>query len=112
MAQAPELKLQSEIVVDFNHNYPAFRGRLIAINNNSVNAIKGAINTRAGVKKGVSDLCFLLPDGKVIWIELKVFNRGQGDSQIKWQSKVEAIGHDYRIARSKEDFYSIVGPHL
>lgn len=112
MSRNLELKLQAEIVKDFNHNYPAYRGRLIAINNNSQNAIKGAINTSAGVKKGVSDLCFLCNDGRVIWIELKVGHNGQQESQIRWQAKVEAIGHQYRISRSLSDFYAIIGGHL
>lgn len=112
MAKAPEAKLQEEIVVDFNHNYPAYRGRLIAINNNSQNAIKATQNTSMGVKKGVSDLCFLLEDGKVLWIELKVLNRGQQLGQIRWQGKVEAIGHTYKIARTLNEFYEILIPYI
>ena len=112
MARSPEAKLQEEIVLHFNHNYGKFRGRLIAINNNSVNAIQGAQNTSKGVKKGVADLCFLLNDGKVIWIELKVYDRDQSPGQVRWQGKVEAIGHIYKIVRTKAEFYNVIGGYL
>ena len=112
MAKSPEAKLQEAIVVNFNHNYPKYRGRLIAINNNSHNAIQGAQNTSKGIKKGVADLCFLCEGGKVIWIELKAGYGTQSSSQERWQGKVELIGHTYRICRSEEEFYSIVGGML
>lgn len=108
----PELKLQADIVTHFNHNFPEFRGRLFAINNNSQNSLKGAINKRAGVKKGVSDLCFLCEGGKVIWIELKVLSRDQSEGQKKWQTKVESIGHNYKLARSFKEFYDIIKTDL
>ncbi|RZJ92463.1 MAG: hypothetical protein EOO20_01775 [Chryseobacterium sp.] len=112
MARSPEAKLQEEIVLDFNHRFPKFRGRLIAINNNSVNAIQGAQNTSKGVKKGVADMCFLCEAARVIWIELKVFNREQSPGQIRWQGKVESIGHLYKVCRSLKDFYLIIGGEL
>lgn len=108
MAKSPEAKLQESIVLDFNHSYPTFRGRLIAINNNSVNAIQGAQNTSKGVKKGVADMCFLCNDGKVIWIELKAGYGSQSPGQERWQGKVEKIGHTYKICRSLEEFYYII----
>jgi len=112
MAKAPEAKLQEDIVVGFNHNYGKYRGRLIAINNNSVNAIKATQNTSMGVKKGVADLCFLCEGGSVIWIELKAGYGIQSDGQIRWQGKVEAIGHTYKVVRSVEEFYSVIKSHL
>ena len=112
MAKSPEGKLQEQIVVNFNHKYRQFRGRLIAINNNSVNAIQGAQNTSKGVKKGVADLCFLCKEGKVIWIELKVGRNDQSPAQERWQGKVELIGHTYCIVRSEEEFYQVLGGQL
>jgi hypothetical protein len=112
MAKSPEAKLQEEIVVEFNHKYPTFRGRLIAINNNSVNTIKATQNTSMGVKKGVADLCFLCEQGRVIWIELKAGTNTQQPGQVRWQGKVEAIGHIYQIARSVDEFYAIIKSEL
>lgn len=112
MAKAPEAKLQEEIVIGFNHNYGKYRGRLIAINNNSQNAIKATQNTSMGVKKGVADMCFLCEGGKVIWIELKAGYGTQSEGQIRWQTKVEAIGHIYIVVRSVDEFYTAIKMHL
>lgn len=112
MTKSPEAKLQEAIVVNFNHNYPKYRGRLIAINNNSQNAIQGAQNTSKGIKKGVADMCFLCEGGRVIWIELKAGYGSQSPAQERWQSKVQLIGHTYCIVRSEQEFYHVIGGQL
>lgn len=100
-----ELKIQSDIVLDFNHKYPQYRGLLFSINNNATDGKKGSINKSAGVVAGVSDMCLILTDMRVIWIEVKTSTGKQSENQIKWQSKVENINHIYIIVRSLEDFY-------
>lgn len=102
-----ELQIQSKSFTHLWNNYPELRGRVFAINNNSENKIKGAINKALGVIAGVSDMVMLIPNS-VIWIEWKVETGRQSKDQIEFQRLVESLGMKYYIVRSQDEFLSLV----
>lgn len=58
-----------------------------------------------GVCAGVSDMIFVNPvKGAVQFLELKTKTGRQSDYQKEFQSKVEALGYEYYIIRTIEDF--------
>ena len=99
-----EGKIQSECYIWFHNTYPEHRGRLYAINNNSQNAIKGSFNKAMGVVKGVADMHFILPAGRIAFLEFKAPGGKQSPDQIKWQETVEKLGHEYLIITSVDQF--------
>jgi hypothetical protein len=56
-----------------------------------------------GMTAGVPDLCILIPDGKVIWIELKTGKGRQGPAQKNFQKFCEQTGHTYLMPRSLDE---------
>lgn len=56
-----------------------------------------------GLRSGVSDLVVLLPQGRVIFLEVKNEKGRQSDMQKKFEEKVNSLGFDYHIVRSVED---------
>jgi len=103
-----EVATQSKAYLEVYNNHPELRGRIFAINNNSENSIKGALNKAMGVYSGVSDMCFILSGGRVAWIEWKTEFGTQSKQQTDWQSLIESCEHQYFIVRSKEQFLSLI----
>jgi hypothetical protein len=102
-----EAQLQSKAFTNFWNNNPHLRGRLFAINQNSHNQIKGAINRSLGVLPGVSDMAYLIP-GSVVWIEWKTPSGKQSPDQRKFQELVTSLNMHYHIVTSEEDFLKII----
>ena len=86
------------------NNYPSQRGLLFHVNNKARNAIEGNKFKAMGVIAGVSDLIYLKPGGKPIFIELKTDAGIQSHEQKKWEIVVTNAGYEYIICRSLEDF--------
>lgn len=61
-----------------------------------------------GVKAGVADLVFIMRDGKVGFIELKMPKSYTSDNQKMFASRMEFFGVPYEIARSIEDVERIL----
>jgi len=57
--------------------------------------------------KGVSDLIIVLP-GKVIFCEMKDDKGRQKPEQVKFENKVVALGHEYWLVRSEEEFQELI----
>ncbi len=100
--------MQSKAFKNLWNNHPDLRGRIFAINNNSVNGIKGAINKAMGVVSGVADMCYLKPEGKTCWIEWKTESGKQSPEQVKFQQLCISLGHEYYIIRSEAEFLSVI----
>ena len=49
---------------------------------------------------GVSDLIIACPGTRVIWMEVKLPGKKQTPSQVKFQEKIEAVGHEYCIVEN------------
>jgi len=103
-----ESKFQSRCFVAHWNHYPQLRGRLCCVNNNSQNAIKGSFNKAIGIVAGVSDMFYLLENGKIIWLEFKLIGGRQSDKQKQWQNVCESLGHTYKIIYSDEDFWNTI----
>ena len=92
-----EARIQQEIVMYFNNEYPELRGCLCYNNNNSVGGLRGKLNKFLGVIKGRSDM-----------IELKTEKGIQSQHQKDWQKLIENQGFEYYIVRSIEEFKELI----
>nr|DAJ29820.1 MAG TPA: Nuclease [Caudoviricetes sp.] len=50
----------------------------------------------------------LLPQGKSLYIEMKVKGNRQTDNQKDFQKKVTTLGHTYVVCYTFEDFQQII----
>lgn len=63
-----------------------------------------------GVRAGVPDLVFVLPDGKAAFIELKVQRHTPSPAQDAFMEKALAVGCRVQVCRSLEEvFYTLEG---
>ena len=107
-----EATLQSKAFQNLWNSRPDLRGRVFAINNNSINGIKGAMNKAMGVVAGVADMCYLKPEGQTCWIEWKTESGRQSPEQVKFQQLCLSLGHEYHIVRSEAEFLNIINKTL
>lgn len=94
-------------------DYLAFAARpdcyYFAIPNQSNRHIANAVKMKAeGVRSGVADLCFLLPDGAVAWLELKKIGGRISDSQKKFRDICTQLRHSYAVAYSIDEALSFL----
>lgn len=83
------------------------RGRVFAINQNSHNRIKGALNRSLGVMPGVADMAYLV-NGSVVWIEWKTDTGRQSPEQKAFEQMVTRLGMRYYIVRSEVEFLEVI----
>jgi hypothetical protein len=101
--QSPEHRLQCELI-----KWLAANGRpelqWFAVANGELRHPRVAMRLKAeGVKPGVADLCFLLPDGRTGWLELKA-RRGQlSDEQRGFAATALRLGHHWGRAKTLEE---------
>jgi len=112
-----ETRLQQDIYTAFWNKYKhdeTMRSRLYAINNNSHNRIKGALNRSLGVRKGVSDMHYICADRGVMFLEFKEpGGKGrQSEEQKEFQALVESMDLEYFIIESWEDFNAATNLNL
>lgn len=108
-----ENQLQQSIVTYFNNTYCLKnmnpRGMIFAIpNGGSRHFLEAKTLKSTGTLAGASDLIVILPNGKLLFIELKVGKRTQSDEQTDFESRVKALGYEYHIVRSLELFKIII----
>jgi hypothetical protein len=103
-----EASIQSKAFQNLWNNRPDLRGRIFAINNNSVGGARGSINKALGVVAGVADMCYLKPEGQTCWIEWKTETGKQSLEQIKFQQICLSLGHEYHIVRSEAEFLAVI----
>ena len=103
-----EIQMQSKAFINLWNTRPDLRYRVFAINNNSQNGIKGAMNKSMGVVAGVADMCYLKPEGKVVWIEWKTEIGKQSNEQKEFEKVCRELGHEYVIVRSEDEFLQVI----
>jgi len=64
-------------------------------------------NKSVKIEKGCSDLIVAF-SRNIIFVELKDYRGTQKPDQIKFQLKIEAIGHKYFICRSLKEFKDLI----
>ena len=106
-----ESNLQSACVRWFRLQYPNLV--IYAVPNGGSRNVREAQRLKTeGVLAGVADLVVLLPQGKSLYIEMKVKGNKQTLNQKEFQQKAEALGHKYYVCYSFEDFEKVVKQEL
>jgi hypothetical protein len=103
-----EAQMQRKAFLNLWESRPDLRGRVFAINNNSVGNVRGGKNKALGVVAGVADMCYLKPEGQTCWIEWKTETGRQSPEQIKFQALCLSLGHEYHIVRSEAEFLAVI----
>lgn len=83
--------------------------RLFCIWTNAQSKQYGSKMKTMGVKSGISDWAYIQNLGKITWIELKTEDGHQLPEQKDFEKLCETLGHDYRIARSYNEFWECCG---
>lgn len=65
---------------------------------------------RKGVKKGLSDLWYIMP-GFILCCELKAGRNTESDAQEAWGADLRAMGHGYEVPRSVEQLAEALERH-
>jgi len=116
MRKLSEGIIQQDCVVHFHNNYclPKHNPRCViySIPNESENAYETQKKVNLGLLRGASDTVVLLPGAKSIYMECKTDTGYQSKYQKQFEENVKALGFEYHVFRSKEQFYNILNPHL
>lgn len=102
-----ESTLQASCVRWFRLQYPNYL--IFAVpNGGSRNPIEAKRLKKEGTLAGVADLTILLPQGKTLFIEMKIKGNTQTDTQKKFQHNVQTLGFAYHVCFSLDEFKNIV----
>lgn len=114
-----ESQLQADSVQWFNAQYPHYKNLLIAIPNGAMLGGKNkyALMTmlkKTGLKVGTPDLFLAMPNGSAggLWIEMKTPSGVVSDNQEIMQKQLWEAGYSVEVARSVDEFISIVKDYL
>lgn len=94
-------------------DYLAIAGRRdlhwFAIPNQSNRHIHNAAKMKAeGVRAGSPDLVFMLPDGRVAWLEMKTRKGQLSPAQKAFRDKAKSLNHLWALARSVDEAIPIL----
>lgn len=56
-----------------------------------------------GVRSGTPDLCFMLPNGKVAWLEMKTAKGTLGPAQKEFRDIAKRLGHHWGVAKTVDE---------
>lgn len=103
--------LQSACVRWFRLQYPNLV--IYAVPNGGSRNVREAQRLKAeGVLAGVADLVIMLPQGKSLYIEMKVKGNKQTDNQKDFQKIAETLGYKYYVCYSFDEFKAIIEKEL
>ena len=75
-----------------------------AIPNQANRHIRNAVKMKAeGVRSGVADMCFMFPQGRVAWLEMKKPGGSLSATQKQFREVCHALGHQWGTAKSVEE---------
>lgn len=108
-----ENQLQQQIVIWFNNHYCLKnmnpRALIFAIPNGGSRHILEAKTLKlTGVLSGVSDLIVIMPNSKILFIELKTEKGIQSESQKDFEARITNLHHEYHVIRSLEEFKKLI----
>lgn len=106
-----EDKIQAECVKWFTNNYclrhHSPKCVIFSVPNGGFrNKIEAMKLVATGMKAGVSDLIVLFPN-RALFIEMKTATGRQSPDQKEFEKDVTALGFEYFLARSVDEFKSI-----
>ncbi len=110
-----EHHIQVACVNWFRYQFPQYRTNLFAIPNGGHRHRVVASKLKAeGMTAGVSDLILMVArhDHHGLCIEMKTPKGRQSESQKAWEEVVTDAGYLYCIARSLDEFQSIINTYL
>ena len=97
-----ESSIQTACVSWFRLQYPNYLCFSIP-NGGSRNRIEAAHLKREGAMAGVSDLIVITPNA-VLFVEMKTAKGKQSEYQKEFEKRVTALGFEYKVCRSLQDF--------
>jgi hypothetical protein len=108
-----ESALQQQIFNWYNNNYClknlVNRGMIFSIPNGGTRNIMEAMTLKAtGLLKGASDLVVILPNGKLMFVELKQPKGIQSIDQKNFENRVKILGFEYHIIKSLDEFIILI----
>jgi hypothetical protein len=75
-----------------------------AIPNQANRHISNAVKMKAeGVRSGIADLCFMFPQGRVAWLEMKKPGGSLSPTQKQFREVCHSLGHQWGTAKSVEE---------
>jgi len=107
MKKTNEASIQQQCVMYFNntfclkHHTP--RNMIFSIPNEGQDSREQNRKKQVGLLPGASDTIIVMPN-RVIFCEFKDEKGKQSDKQIDFQNRVNALGFEYWIVRSLEEF--------
>lgn len=111
MLKKKESKIQQEIVIWFRNNYCLKTCKpkctIFSVPNERNNKKEMMFMKATGLLSGVSDLIVVQP-GRVIFVECKDEKGRQSETQVDFQETVTALGFEYYVVRSLEEFKKII----
>lgn len=80
-----------------------------AIPNGGFRHIRVATALKAeGVRAGTPDLCFLLPEGRVAWLEMKAAKGHLSPDQKQFRDKALSLNHHWAVANDVDEAIRII----
>jgi len=102
MRNQPEAQIQKAIVEYIRAVIPT--SLVFAIPNGSQRTASGRpANAVAGLLPGAPDLCVVLPEGRVLWLEVKSDKGRVSSNQILVHGLLNSLGHHCPVVRSVDD---------
>lgn len=104
-----ENQLQQQIIIWYKNNYQINgKGLIFSVPNGGSRHILEAKTLKAtGQMAGVSDLIILKPEGKTIFVEVKIEKGIQSEVQKIFEEKVLDLRFEYYLVRSIEEFKNL-----
>jgi hypothetical protein len=101
--------LQAEIYKWYHNNYclktSENRGLIFSIPNGGTrNKLEALTLKSTGLLKGASDMVLIFPNGKLIFLELKIEKGIQSEEQKEFENRVNKLGFEYYLIRTLDSF--------
>lgn len=108
-----ENNIQQQIYIWYNNTHclktNPNRGLIFSIPNGGSRNIREAMTLKAtGILSGVSDLIVILPNGKLLFVEVKIDKGIQSEAQKDFENRVNALGYEYHLVRSLDEFKDLI----
>jgi hypothetical protein len=98
-----EHRIQATLV-DYLHYAARPDVYYFAIPNQSNRHISNAVKMKAeGVRSGIADMCFMFPQGRVAWLEMKKPGGSLSATQKQFREVCQSLGHQWGTAKSVEE---------
>ena len=114
MQKVTEDYIQNQCWIWFKNHTRNMRPKPIiySVPNDEASVVQAKRKNLTGRLAGVADLVVMLNKGKSIYIEMKTPTGRQHEAQKQFQIDCEALGYEYYICRSTDEFKNVILQHL